>query len=119
MMLGFVFYSFVLPNKDQLYNTLSTQGIVESTFGGVHVVISMLENFGLLGSLIVSFLAGFSVRKIYITGQRNYTFLNLYYFVCAYSLFLFNREAFNTQHKVLLLVLLCSFLQNKWWKRYA
>ena len=111
--------SIIFPMKEQFYNTLSVQGVVNSPFGGLHVVISMLENFGLIGSLLISYLVGFIIMKTYIVGQRNYTFLNLYYFLCAYSVFLYNREAFSTQHKILLVVLICSVLQNKWIKKYV
>ena len=111
--------SFLFPNKAEFYNTLSQQGIVNSNYGGLHITVSMAENFGLLGSLFFSFMVGFFIKRLRIFSGGNLTMLCLYYFCCSYSVFLFNREAFSTQHKVFLVVLLLSILQNRWFRKHV
>ena len=96
--------SFVFPNKADFYITLSTQGFVASPFGGMNLLVSTAANFGMLGTFLVIFCFGAIIERA--GNIRNITkgSLPIYAFLCGFSVFLLNREAFVTQHKVVIVM---------------
>ena len=98
--------SFVFQNKADFYVTLSTQGLVESSFGGMNLLVSIAANFGMIGSFLAIFCFGVIIERA--SNIKNITrgSLPIYAFLCAFSVFLLNREAFVTQHKVVMVMVL-------------
>lgn len=108
--------SILLPGKEVFYNSLSSQGVVSSVYGGLHITVSLAENFGFLGALLLSFLAGFALKRLSVISFNSPSALNFYFFTCSFSVFIYNREPFATQHKLLILMAVFLLAHNRWRK---
>lgn len=96
--------SFVFQNKADFYVTLSTQGVVVSPFGGMNLLVSLAANFGMIGSFLAIFCFGAVIERAGNVKNVAKGSLPIYAFLCALSVFLLNREAFVTQHKVVIVL---------------
>jgi hypothetical protein len=96
--------SLVFQNKADFYVTLSSQGVVASPFGGMNLLVSLAANFGLIGSFLAIFCFGALIERAGSVENTNRGSLPMYSFLCAFSVFLLNREAFVTQHKVVIVL---------------
>lgn len=109
--------SIILPNKNEIYSTLTSQGLVRSPYGGLNLSVSMIGNFGFIGSIVVSFFMGFLMKRLSVQAATNNLWRNYYYFLSSFSIFILHREPFGTQLKLLLVISIVAVIHLSWSKR--
>lgn len=91
--------TFVFPAKSEFIYGISENFI--RPFGATSIIVSLISNFGLIGSLIMLFLLGFlfTIIRYNFTSAFGKTY---YYCICSVLCFQFFRDSFTIINKVLL-----------------
>ena len=59
----------------------------DNPFGATSLLVSLIANFGILGSCFVLFLLGFFLTSLRLNGRTLFTKTLIYYCICGYNTF--------------------------------
>ena len=112
--------SFLLPDKAALIQPINIS--YDSPFGATNILVSLISNFGILGSCTALFLLGFILTSIRINGKTAFA-KTYYYCVCGMIPFQLFRDNIAIVNKMLFynflivpLIIFCieKFISNKY-----
>lgn len=90
--------SAILPNKEELIKPITLS--YETPFGATNLLLSLIDNFGMLGSCFVLFIFGFILSYIRINARS--LFSQTYYFcICGVIPFQLFRDSLTIINKIL------------------
>ena len=104
----------LLPNKSELISDVALQ--YDAPLGALNIIVSLISNFGILGSLVAIFLLGYLLTYIRLHWQTIFG-QTYYYCVCGVIPFQLFRDPFTVVNKAffsnLLLVPLLFILLSR------
>lgn len=92
----------ILPEKQNIMVSLiDSSGSIQSPYGAINIVASTVANFGLIGAMIFFFVVGMFFEKLR-KGIKCKLSLVCYCYLCGLLPFMFFRDPFQIQVKVVL-----------------
>ncbi|CAA0118125.1 hypothetical protein [Zhongshania aliphaticivorans] len=101
-LVGFV-PTIIWPGKAEYLSSIGSDFIIESPAGGTHVLISLLSNFGVVGSMLSVVVLGFFSGLLAKIGARRRVYIPFFAMHCALLSFMFFRDTSLIHQKSLLI----------------